>query len=195
MTRALERVKATQTLGARSAFAKKVERQGAAKLRRDLEAVGRDAVRRAEAIVSAQLVDDRVPDRRKPGRHLQGSFQFEIVGTTFPLKIRLFSLANPAKVNALNSGARRHEIAAVNAEFLAFPRGNSSTSNLGAGVSGPISFSSSRGKSQIRQGYTRQGKGAYTRVPVVQHPGNKAYHILDRALRDAVDAALKGARG
>lgn len=123
MTAALERVRVSQTLAGSSAFAAAVSRQVARKLAARLDQVGLDAVRRCDAIVAAELVNDRPANRRRGGRHLLGSFRHEVIwnGSTFPVSIRLFSLASPVKVNAMESGADPHPISAINGPTLVFP--------------------------------------------------------------------------
>lgn len=65
MTAALERVRVSQTLAGSSAFAAAVSRQVARKLAARLDQVGLDAVRRCDAIVAAELVNDRPANRRR----------------------------------------------------------------------------------------------------------------------------------
>jgi hypothetical protein len=194
MTQGLVRIRVARNLNASSAFAEKLKRQGAKRLARRLEQIGADAVRRCDVIVSAELVNDRLPERRRGGRHLLGSFRYEVVwdNVSFPVSLRLYSLANPAKVNAMESGADPHRIAAVNATFLSFPRGGRSST---VGILGDTKLSTSRGRPQIRQGYRGRSTGtAMTRLKSVEHPGNLPHSMMERALNAAVEAALSGAR-
>lgn len=193
MTAPKQRTRITRTITGRSAFGQELEQLSAKKLAAALEVVGRDAVRRCEAIVAAELVNDRIPERRNPkgSRHLLGSFRHEVIwdGRNLPVTIRLYSLANPAKVNAMESGADPHKIVAVNAAFLTFPKGNRSTY---IGALGDIKFSGSRGKPQIRQAYRGSGT-AMTKVEAVDHPGNMPHSMMERALNAAIDSRLAGA--
>jgi len=187
VTKPLARVRVVQSVTARNALGKKIAGAGAAKLYREANAIGADAVKRCNAIVAAEMVNDRIPERRRPGRHLLGSFQYEIVGDPahLPVSIRVFSSANPAKVNALMSGAKPHRITA-NEAFLVFPRGNASTSISADGVP---TFSTRRGKGQVHQAYTGKGK-SMTKVQSVNHPGNAPHHVMQRALTAAAKARL-----
>lgn len=123
MTKPLERIRVSESVSTKNALGREIAAQGARKLFRELNKIGQDAVDRCNAIVSAELVNDRIPERRRPGRHLLGSFRFEIVGDPnhLPISLRLYSEATPAKVNAIESGADPHVIAASNAVWLTFP--------------------------------------------------------------------------
>ena len=199
MTAALERVRVSQTLAGSSAFAAAVSRQVARKLAARLDQVGLDAVRRCDAIVAAELVNDRPANRRRGGRHLLGSFRHEVIwnGSTFPVSIRLFSLASPVKVNAMESGADPHPINAINGPTLVFPgfnlkSGKGAAASTFVGQLGDTKFSSVRGTSQIRQAYGNAG--VLARPKKVDHPGNLPHSMMERALKAAVEAALSGAR-
>jgi len=192
MTQGLVRLRIQRNPAAEAAFAAKVKRQGARRLAEKLERVGADAVRRTDDIVRAELVNDRIPERRRGGRHLLGSFRYRVLwdGVTFPVTLEMYSLANPAKVNAMESGAKAHRIYANNALFLTFPRGDRSSS---LGSLGDTRLSTSRGRPQIRQGYRGRATGAaMVAVGMVNHPGNLPHNMMERGLNGAVEAAFAG---
>lgn len=188
MTKPLQRLTVGRNLNGTSAFAIKARRQGAKRLAAQLEKVGERAVSIADEITRAEFITDRPADRRKGGRHLLGSYRHRVVwdGVDFPVRLELFSLADPAKVNALESGADPHTITPVNAVWLVFPKAGGRTTSIGA--LGDIKFSGVR---QPRQAY---GGGAKARVKEVHHPGNLPHNMMRRALDRAVDERLARAR-
>lgn len=192
MTQGLVRLRIQRNPAAEAAFAAKVKRQGARRLAEKLERVGADAVRRTDDIVRAELVNDRIPERRRGGRHLLGSFRYRVLwdGVTFPVTLEMYSLANPAKVNAMESGADAHAIRAVSTRFLTFPRGGRSSF---PGLSGDTRLSTTRGPEQIRQAYRGRTKGsAMARAKEVRHPGSLPHNMMERGLNEAVEAAFAG---
>lgn len=190
MTAPRARLKVTRSLTSNSAFGRQIEQLSARRIARALDSIGDDAVRRCDQIVSAELVNDRIPERRKPGRHLLGSFRYEVIwdGRSLPVSLKLYSLADPGKVNALERGADPHTITASNALWLTFPRTARST---WTGALGDIKFSGI-GPTQRQQGYRGSGK-SMTKIKSVEHPGNLPYSFMERALNAAMRDRLRSA--
>lgn len=173
----LDRTDIAKTLGPGSAFARNAEASSARALAKRLERVGRRAVDIAESHISADFDNGRPPERRRdPGtRHLQGSIRFRIDwnGTGFPVTINLYSEANPDKVAALEFGAEPH---GIDGSPLAFPRS-------GAANRGARRVSDVRGPS-----FGRRESMVVTNH--VDHPGNKPFRFMRRALNEAVRELL-----
>lgn len=178
----------------RSAFAREVV--GAAKkvIAAQLADVGADAVRRVDAIVAKDYNNDRTGYRSKGGTKLLGSFRFEVIkaaSPTQPVKLRLFSVADDAKVASLNFGSPAHTISARDAATLVFP----------AGVA--VTTSALTGRPLLRNTTTRfrgTGKAAHSqdgpplvRPVSVEHPGNNPGRFMERALNGAVRARYRTA--
>lgn len=188
MTKPLQRLTVGRNLNGTSSFAVKARKQGAKRLAAQLEKIGEQAVKLADDFTRAEFITDRPADRRKGGRHLLGSYRHRVVwdGQDFPVRLELFSLADPAKVNALESGADPHEITPVNSIWLTFPRAGAGTTSIGA--LGDIKFA---GTKNAKQAY---GGGAKARVKKVNHPGNLPHNMMRRALDQAVEQRLSRAR-
>lgn len=196
MTARPARLRITRRLNSNSAFAHQMEGVAARRLAKALDAIGEEAVRRCDDIVAKELVNDRIPERRRPGRHLLGSFRHEVIwdGRTLPVTIRLYSLADSAKVNAMERGADPHTITAVNAVWLTFPRQAVGKRATSPGALGDTKFSTKRGKPQIQQGYRGQSTGAaMTKVKSVNHPGNLPHSMMKIALNGAINERLQSA--
>lgn len=169
----MAQVRVTRTLNANSQFAKAALKKGHAKARERLQNIADDSVKRAEALVAAELINDRPASRRHAGtRKLKGSFRSELIdgGGRFTWTIRLYSRANAAKVNALEQGAGPHTITATTEKGLwlpAIPKG-------------------SRGNAALQAYTTSKRKVGMS----VDHPGNKPYRFMHRALEGAASAAL-----
>lgn len=168
-------VTVTRTLNNQSQFAKAALKKGKAKLAPKLQAIADDAVQRAEALVAAELINDRPSSRRHAGtRKMRGSFRAEVIDGgdgTFPFTVKLTSRANEAKVKALEWGSPPHTIEARNADQLWLPSlpGKPPVSNAAI------------------QAYTTK---KWPVGPSVEHPGNKPYMFMHRALEAAASAAL-----
>lgn len=187
MTKPIVRLTPSRTLAGTSKLAQEAQRQGLAELQRRMEAIGADAVERINTLVAAKVITDRAPDRRHPGRHLAGSFRYRVIFGPkggFPVRLEVYSLANKEKVNALESGARRHPIVAKPGGWLEFPK----TSVRHSVVNGQTVFT----------GKDRGSKSAYGSKPTVRakkvdHPGNRKYAFMRRGLDQAIRAAFGSA--
>lgn len=170
-----------QSLGRNSAFARKLRTAAESKIEAILNDVGARAVELAEAHIAADFDNARPPERRRrPGsRHLAGSMRYR-VHVPAPgafATVELYSEADPERVAALEFGSPPHEITG---SPLAFPRG-------GAEIRPPRGLAS-------REGPTFGRRDQLTVVPSVQHPGNRPYRFMDRALKQAIREILASAR-
>lgn len=173
---------AARGLTGNSNFIRSLAQATEAEIARQAQHVADEAVRRADALVSKLYVTDRAGSRRRPGRHLLGSFRGEVElhrGARVPVRILLKSSAPGAKVNSLNSGSSPHLIDGH--PFLSFPKTegafDTARSNARAGR-----FRGSRAGNQAVLG--NAGSAA-----VVAHPGTLGTHFLEQALEQAVSAA------
>lgn len=165
-------VRVTRSLSQNSAFGREIANLTAKQTAKRFQQVADLAVQNANAIVSAELVNDRPPDRRKTGRHLLGSFVGKVIwnGSGFPVVVQLSSLAESGKVASIEKGAKPHDIVAKSG-FLVFPVAQ----RFGPGKKG------SSGKFSAAY-----AKGTTILTPAVRHPGNKAYAPMRRGLERAV---------
>jgi len=163
-----------------SRFATNLRKKGKAKFGPKFDQIGQAMVNEARSIVQKELVPDRIPARRKPGPRLVNSFRYEVIGTEFPIRIRLYSIKNQKAVAALNYGSRPHFIQATKGNGLFFPQ---------------------PGSGRIVQAYAtpQGGKGTLAsrfvfirRPQPVQHPGNKAYGFLEQAQENVKRKVLAG---
>lgn len=147
---------------------------------RQAQQVADQAVQRANDLVEKLYVTDRAGSRRRPGRHLLGSFRGQITlhpGARVPVEISLRSSAPGAKVNSLNSGSSPHIIQGH--PKLSFPK------TEGA-------FDTAR--SNARSGKFRSGRSSNQVVTQsVAHPGTRGTHFMETALEQAVSSAYKQA--
>lgn len=174
------RINVTRTLINTSAFAKAIQEAAEPEVLRMLQETADDAVRRADAIVSAEYNNGRAVGRRRPGPHLLGNFVGEVVATRSGATVgtvRLRSRASSAKVAALNYGSQPHTIG-DGGKTLAFPRTESGGK-----------FNRSASNFRRRQGATA-GRSVVVKGPV-QHPGTAGTHFLERAMEQAVRARLR----
>lgn len=181
MTRALARATITHSLRNDSAFARELQKAAAGEMASKVNAIGLDAVRRTEANIAADFVNDRIPQRRKPGRHLLGSIRHRLIwdGVNFPIRLEIYSLATPAKVNSLEFGAAGHTIAG-SLVFPYTPAGQRGTGNQAKKPYGPL-FTGTKNK--------------FIKTPSVKHPGTQnsrpdGWKFMRRGLDAAVEAAL-----
>lgn len=179
----------TRGLGANSAFIRQVRKQAASVTERKMQAIAQDAERRADEIVQKEYVTDRPSERRRPGRHLLGSFHAEVEwnGQDFPVAVTLRSSAPMIKVNSLNFGSDPHAIQGN--PKLSFPNTQVASGSF-AHVPSAARFAQAYG-TQRKKG--KKGGVANVVVKKVQHPGTGAGFFLQRALEAAVQAAYRQA--
>lgn len=167
-------------LSGNSTFARAIADAASEEIARQAQQVADDAVRRANDLVSKLYVTDRAGSRRRPGRHLLGSFRGVVTlhpGARIPIEITLRSSAPGVKVNSLNSGSSPHTI---------------------TGHGGPLGFPGSSAGSTARSN-ARSGKSSKRRdsnlvvVPKVDHPGTRGTHFMETALEQAVSSAYRKA--
>lgn len=163
----MARAQLIKGLGTNSAFARQVETQVARKTRAQLDRVAAQVVEATNNIVAKEFVNDRSPERRRPGRHLLGSFVCDVEwdGHSFPIRLRLRSLAPGVKVNSLNSGSREHVISAAPGQRLRFPK-----TPYRAGVPNAYRYQQAH------------GSGRWTRVEAVNHPGTIDKQFMERGM-------------
>lgn len=163
-----------------SRFATNLRKKGKAKFAPKFDQIGKAMVLEAQQLVRKDLIVDRIPTRRKLGPRLVNSFRYEVIGTEFPIRVRLYSIKNQKAVAALNYGSRPHGITAVKARGLWFPMPKSG---------------------RIVQAYaTPKGGGGTVRskfvfIPSpksVIHPGTKAYGFLETAQENVKRQVLAG---
>lgn len=161
-----------------SRFATNLRKKGKAKFAPKFDQIGQAMVTEAQDLVKKQLIYDRIPSRRKGGPRLVNSFRYEVIGTEFPIRIRLYSIKGQKAVAALNYGARPHLIGARNARGLWFPAPRTGRLIQAYGVrrGGPFS---------IKFAFVPRGR-------VVKHPGNKAYGFLEQAQENVKRKVLAG---
>jgi hypothetical protein len=147
-----------------SQFARAAQARSHAVLAQRMQGVANRAAQLAEQYADEFFDSTRPPDRRRPGRHLHGSFSGQVVSTSpgRPLEIAIRTQAPGVKVNALNSGSAPHKIRPKTATDLVFP--------------GTKSFA---------------GRRVVTKE--VDHPGTRPTMFLDRAMFEAINEALGGA--
>lgn len=178
---ALARV--TRGLGVGSAFADACMRAAEPEVRQLLEETAADAVRRCDAIVSAEFNNGREEDRSRGGIKLLGSFTGKVemspAGGRLIGNIVLGSRAKGVKVNSLNSGSQAHQIAPKNGDWLSFPAGQ-----LGGQYKGNAAYF------KKRKAHGQDGRRVAVKGPV-QHPGTRASHFMERALEQAVRGRLR----
>lgn len=168
-----------RTLGANSAFARKVRAVALTKIAEHCQPIADDAVQRADQIVSELYDIGRSGYRSKGGVSLHGSFRGRVEsGGDFPVKIFLESVADEAKVMSLERGSVEHDI--IGSPNLVFER------------SEPFSQTSG---SKKRRRTEQSPTGGLVRQPAVHHPGTKAGRFMEQALASAVQARLRLARG
>lgn len=115
-------IRITRTLTENSAFAASLMEAAAEVMEAELHVLGALAVERTNELVSEELnYGSPNSGKRKPGRHLEGSFDYRIEGDEFPFVVEVYSKADPEKVEALEHGSPPHEIAAVRFPNLQFP--------------------------------------------------------------------------
>lgn len=189
MTAPRARLTPSRTLGGTSKLAEEAMAGSMRTMRARMDRLGEAAVDRINELVEAELITDRPPDRRSPskgnaGRRLLGSFRYRIIYGPkggFPVRLEVFSLARPEKVNALESGAGGHSIEPRNGQFLRFPK--------------------SSVRHQVVDGatvFTNKGRGAraaygadpWVKARKVNHPGNRPYGFMRRGLNQAVEAEM-----
>lgn len=163
-----------------SRFATNLRKKGKAKFGPKFDLIGQAMVNEARTIVERELIPDRIPSRRKPGPRLVNSFRYEVIGTEFPIRVRLYSIKNQKAVAALNYGARPHAITATKARGLWFPAPRSGRITQAYGTRG-----GGRGTVATRFAFIPRGK-------VVVHPGNKAYGFFERAQENVKRKVLAG---
>lgn len=147
-----------------SQFARAARARSHAVLAQRMQGVADRAAQLADEYAHQFFDSTRPPNRRRPGRHLHGSFSGQVVSADAgrPLEIAIRTQAPGVKVNALNSGSVPHRITPVNATDLVFP--------------GTKAFA---------------GRRIVTKE--VNHPGTKPTMFLDRAMFEAVHEALGAA--
>lgn len=169
-------VRVTRGLTTNTVFGRQLEAAVNAAIAKDADRLAAEAVRRVDAIVAKEFNNARTGDRRRPGKHLHGSFTAKVtVGSgPYPVVITLESDAPTVKVKSLNKGSAPHEIGADG---------------------GRIAFRSGTTGGQTRRGAAffkqRQavpsGRGVVVKGPV-QHPGTLPSWFMQRALEQAVAA-------
>lgn len=174
-------VRVTRSLTHSSAFGEAVKVAAAAQTARRLIEVAADAERRTNDIVSAELVTDRSGDRHRPGAHLLNSFRCKIIwdGRGFPIKLVMTSIAPSRAVNAQESGAGAHEIPGP----VVFP-----VAQRWGGKGAPQGHSPKAQRHAAAYGKNKAGSMT-VKAPKVDHPGNRAVHMMKRGLEGAVRAA------
>jgi len=163
-----------------SRFATNLRKKGKAKFGPKFDAIGQAMVQEAQTIVQRELIPDRIPFRRKGGPRLVNSFRYEVIGSEFPIRVRLYSIKNQKAVAALNYGARAHPIVASKGRGLYFPKPRSGRIFQAYGTPGK-----SKGTVAVKFAYVPRPK------PVL-HPGNKAYGFLERAQENVKRKVLAG---
>lgn len=194
------RVQVTRSLASSSKFADSVARAAASEAYARLSAVVAEAEAEAKRIVTAELVTDRPPLRRKKGaaRLLNG---IQVVLETpngpqsFPIVLVGKARGNQHKIGALEFGSPPHGIDAVNAPFLVFPSSGDARSSKRGADGGIIRLESGgRSQRQTKQGFAnnnRLSRQKLVRTTHVEHPGNRPYGFLRRGMERAVKAALR----
>lgn len=158
-------VRVTRGLTSNTVFGNSLATQINEVIAKEAQRVATEAVRRADAIVSAEFNTGRPESERRPGRHLLGSFtavvRMDDTTGPYPVVISVRSSAPAAKVNALNRGSSAHTISPKNGKKLAFP--------------------DTRGLQKHRQGRSRAVVSGS-----VEAPSLRAHYFLERALEQAV---------
>ncbi len=177
------RVAVHRNLAGSSEFAAKVRKLGARRLAEQLDKVGAQGVVYAEEIIQSSFFNDRVGARRKGNgwRHLAGSIRHRIIwnGTDFPVRVELYSLAEPGKVASLEFGADPHEMPAAVIPYTP------------AAMRGPHGRQGSRGRRSAPYGSPTHQRVA---LPTISHPGNAPFHFMQHGLERAVQERLARAR-
>jgi len=158
-------------------------------MRRRMDRLGEAAVDKINELVEAELITDRPPSRRSPdaaraGRRLYGSFRYRLhFGPRggFPIRLEVFSLARPEKVNPLESGAGGHPITPKNGQILRFPK-----SSVRHQVVNGVTVFTNKGRG-ARAAY---GADPWVKARKVDHPGNRAYGFMRRGLNQAVQSEM-----
>ena len=194
------RSEASRRLSKNSAFGRQVLSQGARKARPKVDAIGKEAVIRAEAKIAA-LYEQRSGDRHKKGAvPLKGSMRYKIERTTdgnaptFPYRVILYSDADVRHVMSLNYGARRHRIDARNGRTLKYP--DIGTEWRAAMTTAPgekrVAVKARFSKSSRSGMYNTSGEGTRYLYPgYVTHPGVSASYFMQLALERAVAVHLR----
>ena len=151
-------------IGRDSQFARAAQARSHAVLAARMQGVADRAAQLADQYAHEFFDATRPPSRRRPGRHLHGSFSGQVVSTAQgrPLEIAIRTQAPGVKVNALNSGSAPHVIRPKTATDLVFP--------------GTKAFAGRRVVTQE-----------------VHHPGTRPTMFLDRAMFEAIQEALGAA--
>lgn len=193
-------VRITRSLNNSSGFAKAVEAAAAQQAYRQLKAVIDQAETEAKRIVSSELVNDRPVLRRKKGaRHLLGGIKMEVDfpngANTFPIVMTGRAVGDQHKIGALEFGSPPHKISAVNAERLVFPSSGDVRATK-KGDDGSIirlesGKASKRQRGQALANNNRLSRQKLVKTESVNHPGNRAYHFLQRGMERAIRAAFK----
>lgn len=210
------RSEASRRLSKNSAFGRQVLTQSARKIRPKVDAIGKDAVKRAEDKIASLYVSRAgVPYRHKDGAiPLAGSMRHRIERSTeagsptFPYRVVLYSEADVKQVMSLNYGARPHKITPFKARAIVYPRMGAEWRK--AKITGPgekrvvvkdrfkQSASAGRYLGQVtRSTYTSGRRAGRSRwdglvaVRYVSHPGVSASYFMQLALERAVVVHLR----
>jgi hypothetical protein len=190
----MARVEVETHMGANSTFAKQLELKSAAIFAKRMQSVAEEVVTEVEKIIEDDFVTDRDPSRRKKGsKKLKGSIRSEVLwdGKSFPITIRVWSLANSKKVGALEQGSPQHYIplspksGATPNDFIYFPRTRDA---FGIPLSGSPGVYGKMGKA----GGGRAGQ--VVKMTQTWHSGNNAFRFMRRGVDRVVDRRLRGAR-
>ena len=201
----------TREMGRGSDFAKRMLKQNSRVFGAQIDAIGENAVDRAEAYITAHY-QPRSGDRRrkdesgKVGVHLHGSIRYSVNGTTnrsgnasFPFDIMLFSLADGYKVNSLNSGSKPHKIVGKNSKkkMLKMPRQGRYESypyrrrDAAARVGTRKVARPKRHIVSPGAGLQASNQKAFAFKHIVNHPGIHASYFMENALEGAVNGVLR----
>jgi hypothetical protein len=162
-----------------------VETMAASRTKRVLGEMRSEIEDEVDRLMSGQLVTDRPPARRKKGaRHAKGSVNVDVDGDEFPFDMTVSSIANSAKMAALEYGADPHWISAVNVPDLVFPRTRERAVRRSS--SGQFVRSESGRKPSGRARRAGYGMNDKVIIPEVWHPGNRPYGFIRRAIENVM---------
>jgi len=140
-------------------------------IRREAARTAELAVQEGQRLARERLYVDRPANRRRAGsRRYVSGFSAEVLGDTFPFRVKLKNASKVAKL--IENGSPAHVI----------PR--PAKGRLGAPAPWKPAGSGSKGGIKHEDAYGGTGKGDWVDGDV-SHPGTAAYKIMEDALRSA----------
>lgn len=190
-------------MNAGSKFANALVAQGADHFADALHGIEDAVVEEVNKIIRSEFINDRPDVRRKSDSPLLGSIEAEVIphGDSFPITVRVWSTTNQKKAGALEFGSPSHLIAGVNGKGgrLYFPSSIVNKKTRARGVFGREYQAHGGAQPGNLAGFgrtsmTKGAKQVLAKPSVVHHPGGKAHQFMQRGLKRAVEAKLRGAR-